>query len=110
MNSKTIPFEEIALSRKEMKALKESVKGAILLDSCKRLRTLNLVDEIMLPISGYALKSTGKAKINDNGANYLAYVRRRNAEYRSTRRVAVTALIISILSLIAQVAISLLTQ
>lgn len=107
MSKEQKPFEEIALNRNELKMLKKSEKSPISLDSCQRLNTLNLVDEVLLMNPGYAPNHTGTAVITDRGIDYLAYVKRRNSEYRSTRRLAIIALIISILSLIAQVAISL---
>lgn len=109
MNSSYLPFEEIVLSRSEIKLLRRSAKKYIALDSCLRLNSLHLVEEEQLHVAGLAPVGTGRIKISDRGINYLAYITRRSAESRSTRAIAIIALVISILSLIAQVAISLLT-
>lgn len=110
MCNERISFEEIALSKRELRFFKRSAKAKIELSKCPRLKSLQLVDEELQGTKGLMPIHTGMAEINEKGISYLAYIKRRNSEYRATRLISVIALVISLLSLIVQAVMSLWQQ
>lgn len=96
-------FEQIVLSKAEIKTLRKSVSADVLCDPTDRLLRLRLVEPQYAFDSGRAPKATGFVRISDLGTDYLAYIGRRFAEYRKTRALSVIAIVISILSLLYQV-------
>lgn len=97
-------FEQIVLSRTELKALRKSKSSEISCVGIDRLVRLHLVDLQYSLNSGRMATPTGFARITDLGIDYLAYINRRFAEYRKTRILSIIAIIISLLSLLIQAA------
>lgn len=103
MNKSNLNFEQIVLSRSELRQLRKSLKGKALLSKCGYLKDLKLVDEEKVFNAGYMPVSTGFVQINQNGREYLAYIKRRKHEHSVSRWLSIIALVISLLTLLMQV-------
>lgn len=78
MNTTDLAFDEIFLSRKDIRILKKSEKASVPTKECKNLLIYKFVDEIKVNNPGYLPKSTGTAQINNLGISYLAYIKAKN--------------------------------
>ena len=103
MNQSTRNFEQIALSRHDLRQLRKSAKRKVQLSKCTHLKEIDLIDEEKNCIPGYRPEPTGFAMINQTGKEYLAYINRRSREHNVTRWISITALVISALSLLIQI-------
>lgn len=68
-------FTEIALSRKELRALRASKRKQIPISRTPRLIRLKLTQHVCTGVPGYAPQETGLMEISDFGMDYLAYYR-----------------------------------
>lgn len=69
-------FDQIALTRAELAALKKSSKGAAPVSQCERLLRFKLVEEEYKHVPGYQGKPLGVCRITDKGRDYLISYRR----------------------------------
>lgn len=93
-------FEQIVLSKRDLRALRRSCREPIRISDHPDLMSKHFVSEVVEPVPGLYGNRTGLANCSKLGQDYLAYIRRRTREYRQTRRLAILSLIISIISLI----------
>ena len=103
-------FEQIVLTKYELKLLRKAQAGLIPAAGTERLKRLGLAHDETAGNPGYMPQSTGMVYITDFGVDYLAYLERRFVEYRKTRVLAIIAIVISVLSLLCQALQSLWTR
>ena len=86
MGTINLSFDQIALSRSEMRYLRKAAKEKVELRKCSRLKNLGLVDEERKGMPGYTPTPTGFAEINQDGINYLAYIKGQKQSKRKAYR------------------------
>ena len=75
MNTTDLAFDEIFLSRKDMRTLKKAEKTIVSTELCEDLLLLGFVEEVKTHIPGYRPKSNGTAQITALGSRYLKYIK-----------------------------------
>lgn len=103
-------FDQIALTKCELKMLKKAKSNPIPIDGVNRLERHGLVKRVITPVPGRFGIDTGTVCISDLGVDYLEYVDEKFREYRKTRVLSIIAIVISILTLVWQVLSSLLLE